>query len=237
MKRKVEVCFSPIMYPLFDTDNSIVVVVDILRATTVITTMFMNGVKEVIPVKTLGEAEKYKKEGFIIVAERDGKKLDFADYGNSPFYFTKEVVKGRTLVYSTTNGTNAIAIGDNSKQVIIGSYLNFQAIVDYLIEMNENVILLCAGWKNRYNIEDTLFCGAIAEKLLEKNDFDSNCDSVTTSVDIWRIAKPDILKYIDKVSHRYRLKNMGYDDVIPYCHSFDKTSIIPYYKNDRLLKI
>ena len=237
MGKKVEVCFSPALYNLYDTNNSIVVVVDILRATSVICTMFMNGVKEVIPVRDIDEAKRLKNEGYIVVAERDGKKLDFADFGNSPFFFTEKIVKNKLLVYSTTNGTNAITIGQNSKQIIIGSFLNFQAVVDYLIKQNENVLLLCAGWKDKFNIEDTIYCGAIAEKLLKNNSFDSICDSVQTSIELWKLAENDILGFIEKTAQYNRLKKMGYDNVIPYCHTFNKTNIIPVFKNGKLLKL
>ncbi len=236
MKKKIEVCFSPALYNLFETDNSIVVVVDILRATTVITTMFMNGAKQVIPVKSIEEAKKLKQQGYTVVAERNGKKLDFADFGNSPFYFTKKVVEGKTFVYSTTNGTNAITIGTNSKKVIIASYLNLQAVADFLIKENKNILILCAGWKNKYNIEDTLFCGALSEILLDTTQFDTICDSTTTAVELWKIANKDILEFVNKAAQKNRLKKMGYDDVIPYCHQPNKTNIIPIYTNGVLQK-
>ena len=233
----VEICYSPALYPLFDTKNAHTVVVDILRATSVITTMFKNGVKEVIPVKDLNEAKAYKDKGYLVVAERDGQKLDFADYGNSPFHFTPEVVKDKTLVYSTTNGTNAITIGKDSKSVVIASYLNFTAILNYLVSKNENVILLCAGWKDKYNIEDTVFCGALAGKLLETKKFTTICDSTLAALDLWNLAKNDIPGYIDKAAQRNRLKKIGLDDVIPYCHTFDLTDVVPLFANNSILAL
>lgn len=233
-KNKIEVCFSPSMYKLYDTEDSIVVVVDILRATSVITTMFMNGVDKVIPVKNLDEARKYKEKGYMVVAERDGKKLDFADFGNSPDYFKNDLVKGKTLVYSTTNGTNAINVGADAEKVIIGSYLNFKAIVKYILEYDKNVLLLCAGWKNKFNIEDSLYCGYLANELLKFANFFTICDSTKASIDLYEIANKDLHNYIQKVAQKGRLQKMGYDDVIPYCHTFDLTCFVPSYKNGSL---
>ncbi|MFH2142656.1 MAG: 2-phosphosulfolactate phosphatase [Bacteroidota bacterium] len=235
MQNKIETAFSPALFPLYDTKNSVLVVVDILRATSVITTMFMNGVKEVIPVGTIEEAKEYKARGFYVVAERNGIKLDFADYGNSPYYFTPEAVNDKTFVYSTTNGTHAISIGKQSKTVIIGSYLNFKAVVDYLVKTKSDVLLLCAGWKDKYCTEDSLFCGAIADALLKTDKFYTYCDSTNAARDMWDLAKGDLMAYLEKAAQRHRLKKIGLDDVIPYCHEFNKTDVIPCFVNDRIV--
>ncbi|MBN2680868.1 MAG: 2-phosphosulfolactate phosphatase [Bacteroidales bacterium] len=225
---KLEVCFSPIQFPLFQTDDKIVVVVDILRATTVITTMFINGVNKVIPVKTIEEAKELKKTGLLVVAERDGQKLDFADFGNSPFYFTKEVVENKTLVYSTTNGTNALTLGLNSNKVIVGSFLNISSIVEYLNKSLTDVIILCAGWKDRFSLEDCLFAGALTKKLLEAGCFYTKCDSANASVDLWEKAQENLDAYLEKVAQKHRLQKLGLHNVIPYCFEHDKTNLIPY---------
>ncbi len=127
-KRKVEVCFSPVMFSDFRNDAAIVVIVDILRATSAIVTAFMNGVKTIIPVATLEEAMDYKKKGFLVAAERDGIVRDFADFGNSPYNFRPEIIGGKDIVYSTTNGTLSIMMAKESHRVLIGSYLNLQAL-------------------------------------------------------------------------------------------------------------
>src|SRR5512145_848287 len=121
-KRKVEVCFSPALYPEFKNDDAIVVIVDILRATSAIVTAFMNGVKTIIPVGTLEEAQEYKQRGYLVAAERDGIVRDFADFGNSPYNFKREVIHDKDIVYSTTNGTNCIMMASNSRKVLIGAY-------------------------------------------------------------------------------------------------------------------
>lgn len=225
---KLEVCFSPTQFPLFESENKIVVAVDILRATTVITTMFMNGVKSVIPVNTIEEAKAMKEKGYLVVAERDGKKLDFADFGNSPFYFTPEVIGEKTLVYSTTNGTNALTLAKQASQVLVGSFLNISSLALYLTSQKTDVLILCAGWKDKFCLEDSLFAGALSQKLLTGRSFYTKCDSANASMDLWKEAKINLTEYVEKIAQKHRLKKLGLDNVIPYCFTEDLSTIIPY---------
>jgi 2-phosphosulfolactate phosphatase len=236
-QKKVEVCFTPAIYDTFRDDDSVVVVIDILRATSAIVTAFMNGVKRIIPVATLEEAKEYKEKGFLVAAERDGIVRDFADFGNSPFNFTAERVKGKEIVYSTTNGTHTIMMASHCHEVLIGAYLNHQALVGHLIDKNRNVVILCAGWKQKFNLEDTLFAGALAQSVLEKTSFTTQCDSTYAAIDLWNLAKQDISGYMEKVAQRHRLKKNGLDDVIDYCHSFDLTTKIPVLKENFLVSL
>ena len=229
--RNLEVVFTPEMFKYFENPNANVVVVDILRATSAICTAFKNGVSEMIPVPTLDEARKYKQQGYIVAAERDGNVLDFADFGNSPYNFTPERVKDKKVAYSTTNGTKAIHIAKDSQMVIIGAFINLSAVANLLIENEKDVIILCAGWKGKFCLEDTLFAGALSEKLLDSNKFQTICDSTKAAVDLWKLAKPDIITYVDKVAQRERLKKLGLDDVIEYCHTPDSAKEIPIYQN------
>ena len=233
----IEVCFSPALFPYHENREAVAVIIDTLRATSAIITAFENGVERLIPVKTIEEAREYKKKGYIVAAERDGFVLDFADFGNSPFNFTKERIKGETIVYSTTNGTQAIQMAASCYRVVIGAFLNISVLCDWLIGQNRNVLFICAGWKNRFNLEDTVCAGAMVEKLLQSKCFETICDSTNASLDLWRQAKTDLLTYIDKVAQRSRLREKGLDDVIPYCHTPDSCSVIPAFKNGYLIDI
>ncbi len=235
MNKNVEVCLSPALYDTFKNDEAIVIVVDILRATSAICTAFMNGVKRIIPVATLNEAKEYKSRGYMVAAERDGIVRDFADFGNSPYNFTPENIHDREIVYSTTNGTNTIMMASHSHEVLIGAYLNHQALVQYIIRENRDIIILCAGWKNKFNLEDTLFAGSLAEALLDHEGFDTICDSTYAAIDLWGVAKKDMMGYIEKVAQRHRLKKNKLDDVLEYCHTFDLTQKIPYLEEFYLL--
>ena len=233
-KRKVEVCFSPVQYPAYENPEAIVVVTDILRASSAIVTAFMNGVERIIPVGTLEEAKAYKDKGYMVAAERDGIVRDFADFGNSPYNFTPERVGGREIVYSTTNGTRAIQLASSGHQVLIGAYLNLQALADHIMEQKRDLLILCAAWKQKFNLEDTLFAGALAELVLEDEHFDTMCDATLGAMDLYRLARVDIMKYIDKVAQRTRLKKNKLDDVIGYCHELDLTTMIPVLDGEYL---
>jgi 2-phosphosulfolactate phosphatase len=233
-KRKVEVCFSPALFSDFRNDEAVVVIVDILRATSAIVTAFMHGVRRIIPVATLEEASEYKRKGFLVAAERDGIVRDFADFGNSPYNFRREVIEGKDIVYSTTNGTQSIMMAKECHRVLIGSYLNIGALAEYIVGEDRDIVILCAGWKNKFNLEDTLFAGALAETVLKNDKFNTCCDSTYASVDLWNMAKNNLMNYLEKAAQRHRLKKNKLDDVIGYCHTPDLTRLIPALKNDYL---
>jgi 2-phosphosulfolactate phosphatase len=237
VKNKVEVCLSPALYPYFENPRAVAVVVDVLRASSAIITAFMNGAKKIIPVGTLEEAKAMKEKGYMVAAERDGIVRDFADFGNSPYNFTPERVTNNDIVYSTTNGTQAIQLASSSYRVVVGGFLNLGAMLDFLVKTDRDVLVLCAGWKNKFNLEDTLFAGALADLLLQHDNFDTICDSTVASQDLWLLAKYDLLNYIEKAAQRHRLKKNKLDDVIEYCHTIDQTDVIPVLENDYLVKM
>lgn len=236
-KQKIEVCYSPALFPFYENRDAIVVVTDILRASSAIVTAFMNGVERIIPVGTLEEAKDFKEKGYMVAAERDGIVRDFADFGNSPYNFTPEQVNGKQIVYSTTNGTNAIQLASSGSQVLIGAYLNISALARHIMEEGRDLLVLCAGWKNKFNLEDTLFAGALAEMVLEDDRFYTICDATLGAMDLYDAAKLDMLAYIEKVAQRHRLKKNNLDDVIGYCHEFDLTELIPALKERYLVTL
>jgi len=199
-KRKLETCFSPALYETDLHADSIVVVIDILRATSAICTAFENGASSIIPVGTVEEARDYKNKGFLVAAERDGYILDFADFGNSPFNFTRENVEGKTIVYSTTNGTGIIRMASNASYIAIGSFLNITALTEWILSKSNDVVLFCAGWKNRFNLEDSVCAGAFAERLMKSHQFTTICDSTHAALDLWSNAKNDPQKYLEKAA-------------------------------------
>lgn len=227
MTRKLETCFSPALYGTDDHSSDIVVVIDVLRASSAICTAFENGAEKIIPVKEVSAAKDYKSKGYLVAAERDGFVLDFADFGNSPFNFTGDKVNGKTIVYSTTNGTGIIEMASSSYMTVIGSFLNISALSTWLETQDRGVLLFCAGWKNRFNIEDSVCAGALAEKLMKSGLYSSGCDSTLAAVDLWSLAKTDLNGYIDKAAQRSRLREKGLDDCISYCLTEDQTAKIP----------
>ncbi len=234
-RRNLETCFSPVLYEADLHAGSIVVIIDILRATSAICTAFANGAESIIPVETVDEAREYKSRGYLVAAERDGYILDFADFGNSPFNFTRERVEGKTIVYSTTNGTRIIKMSSSAGRIVIGSFLNMSALADWIISQEMDIVLFCAGWKNRFNLEDTICAGAMAEKLLASSLYSTICDSTHAAMDLWTLAKKDLQGYIEKAAQRSRLRVKGLDDCIGFCLTADFTKKIPVIKNGILV--
>jgi 2-phosphosulfolactate phosphatase len=233
----IEVCFTPRLYgEILTKDDFVVVLVDILRATTTICTAFGNGVDKIVPVASAEEAKRLKEEGYLVASEQDGKKLDFADFGNSAFSFTRERIEGRTLVYCTTNGTRALEIAKGAGQIVIGAFINISALTSWLLLKEKNVVVLCSGWKNKFCLEDTLFAGALTERLLGSGRFITNCDAAHASLDLWNLAKEDILLYLEKAAHRHRLKKLGLDDVIPYSFTADQVDVVPVFNGHAIVK-
>lgn len=233
----VDVCLSPKLYPTYHREDTIVVVTDILRATSAMCAAFENGVEKIIPVASVEEAMEYKKKGFIVGAERNGIPLEGFDFGNSPYSYMTEKVKGETLVISTTNGTQAIDVSRGAYKVVIGAFTNFTALCEWLKKQNKHVLVLCSGWKHRFNLEDTLFAGAIAEVLINEKDRYKYGDGALAASYLYQSAKSNPYKYLRKSSHAQRLSEMGLKQDIRYSLQFDQTSIIPILDGKYLVKM
>lgn len=233
---QVEICYTPQAYHLFHNDAAIVVVIDILRATSAITTAFYNGVSKMIPVATVEEAKALQEKGYMAAAERNGEMIEGFELGNSPFGYMNNKVKGKTIAISTTNGTQAIAAAKNASGIVIGSFLNQDVLIEYLREQQRDVILLCAGWKNKFNLEDTLFAGAVADALINKAGFEVYCDSAIAAGHLYNLAKHDLFGFLANSSHRNRLAKLDLERDIRYCLTPNQCPVIPVMKDGVLVK-
>lgn len=229
---EVDVCFSPAQVHLFDIKDKIVVVIDVLRATSTINTALDSGIKKVIPVYSIEEGLIYKEKGFKVGAERNGKKYDGFDLGNSPFEYM-EGLKGETVVLTTSNGTRAIKLAQDAHKVVTGSFLNLTALCDWLKTQPNDVLLLCSGWKDRFSIEDTLLAGAIIEELNE--DIMINSDAAFAAHHLYMSYQNDLMTVIKSSSHYQRLANNGVMKDIEFCLSKDKQTAIPIWKEDGMV--
>jgi len=233
----IEVCYTPQAYSLFHKDEAIVVIIDVFRATSAIVTAFYNGVNKMIPVATVEEAKEYQKNGFLAAAERNGEMIEGFELGNSPFGYMNNKVKGKTIAISTTNGTQAIEASRKASKIIVGSFLNLEVLCEYLISQKKDVILLCAGWKNKFNLEDTLFAGAVVEKLTDIADYEINCDSALASKHLYSLAKTDLFEFLGNSSHRNRLAKLDLERDIKYCLTPNQCPVIPVMEGKYLVKM
>jgi len=220
--------------------GSIVVIIDVLRATSTIATAFSNGAKSIIPVETVAECIRLGKQMDAITAgERDGQIAEGLSYGNTPFQYTPEFIKDKTLVLTTTNGTRLLhmALADGAKSIITGSFPNLSAVCNYLLSQKQNVVLACAAWKDKINIEDTLFAGAVISRI--KDSFSINCDSSQIASSLYNEAKPDLFEFMKNknASHYHRLMGFGCEKDIRYCLSEDGAPVLPIYREGQLVNL
>lgn len=236
-RKHVEVCFTPGEYAYFKDEYEIVVVIDVLRATSAICSAFNNGVSALIPVPTIEEAKAYQEKGYLVGAERKGQIVEGFDFGNSPYSYMKDELKGKEVVLSTTNGTKAINIAKDADTVVIGAFSNLDALCNWLIEQDKNVLCLCSGWQDKFNLEDTICAGAIMEQLIATGNYTSDEDSSIAAKYLYLSAKDNYLGYLKSSSHRRRLKNLNLNEDIKYCLTPNQTDVIPILKNGKLVKI
>lgn len=236
-KPTLHTSFSPSLINLYNVSNSIVVIIDVLRATSTIATALYNGAKFVIPVDSVSRCIKLGKQISAITAgERDGKVAAGLEYGNSPFEYPREFIENKTLVLTTTNGTRLLqmVLEKGANEIITGSFPNLSAVCNHLIKKKKNVILGCAAWKDRVNIEDSLFAGAVIANV--KDHFNINCDSSTVSEILYNNAKDNLFGFMhtNNASHYHRLMNYGLEKDIRYCLTSDGANVLPEYEDGKL---
>lgn len=228
----IEICFSPVLYPYYtnNKEDRIVIIADIFRASSTICTALNNGANRILPVATIKEAKEYKAKGFLVGAERNVRRCSFADFGNSPFEYTKEKVNGKDIVLTTSNCTKAIEKAVDSSYLIIGSFLNITAVANFCIKKQKDVLVLCAGWNNRFNIEDAAFSGALTKKLVTKNSsYTATSDTARAVLSLWKNAEPDMWNYISRSEHIKRLEAYNLEGSIAYCLTEDVIDCVPIY--------
>jgi 2-phosphosulfolactate phosphatase len=229
---------SPALLHLYEVKDTIVVVIDVLRATSTIATVLYNGAGAVVPVDDISKCISLGKtlEG-ITAGERDGKIAEGLEYGNSPFEYPREFIGGKTLVLTTTNGTRLLhmALMRGASHIITGSFPNLSAVCDYLIAQNQPVLLACSAWKDRVNIEDTLFAGAVISRV--RHNFNINCDASGVAETMFETARDDMYGFLKEknATHYQRLTGFGLEKDLRYCLSVDVANILPFYENEKLV--
>ena len=229
---------SPALLHLYDVKDAVVVVIDVFRATSTIAAALYNGARFVVPVDAVDQAIQISEQmGGIAAGERDGKLANGLSHGNSPLEYKKEFIEDKVLVLTTTNGTKLLhmALANGAEDIVTGSFPNLSAVCNYIIKQNKNVVLACAGWKDRFNIEDTLFAGAVINNI--KEHFTLHCDSSFMAENIYVQHKDNLLKFAENLTHYHRLvKRFGYIDDIEYCLTADVANVLPLYEEGKLVR-
>jgi 2-phosphosulfolactate phosphatase len=224
---KIDVCLSPVLYPAYYKPEQTVIVTDIFRASTSIVTAIANGAQSIIPVETVEEAQQYKSQGLLVGAERNTKRCDFADFGNSPFDYAPEAVNGQTIVFTTTNGTKAINIARNAYRVIIGAFINLEAVISYCLRHQKDILVMASAWEDKVNIEDSIFGGALADELIRRHSCQPASDAARITLDMWNTHKADLVGFIKTTDHYARLQANNLEDSVPYCLNMNIVDAVP----------
>ena len=229
---------SPRILDLYDISNSIVVIIDVFRATSTIATALYNGAAKIIPVDDVDECTALgKKLNAVTAGERDGKIIPGLQHGNSPAEYPRSFIEGKTLVLTTTNGTRLLhmAIANGAAEIITGSFPNLSAVSDHLTSIKKNVILGCSAWKDRFNLEDTLIACAVINRVKER--FTIHCDSSLMAQDMYNLHKNDMYSFIRKTTHWHRLSAFGLEKDLEFCVMPDVANVLPVYKNGALIAV
>jgi 2-phosphosulfolactate phosphatase len=236
-RKLIEVCYTPAQFSLYQEAFDIVVVVDVLRATSAMATALHHGVEKIIPVASIQEAKEYQAKGYTVGAERDGAVVEGFDFGNSPYVYIDQDMKGKTIVITTTNGTKAIEMAKNSSTVVIGCLNNLQYLCDWLIAQNKNTLVLASGWKDKVNLEDTICGGAIAKILTDSGKFKALEDSTVAAKFLYQSAEQHLWRFLRASSHRKRLAHLNIQKDVIYCLKPNTVPCIPILKDGALIKL
>jgi 2-phosphosulfolactate phosphatase len=213
--------------PHYEVKGRIVVLIDIFRASSAICSALNAGVKEIIPVDSIEEAWEYKNKGHLVAAERMGAVVEGFDFGNSPYAFMDETLRGKTVVLTTTNCTSALHQVEEADEILLGAFVNISVLAEYLIAQKKETLLLCAGWKNRVNMEDTMFAGALAERL--NGNFKMHDDATRMAIHFFDEGRINLREFLWESSHSQRLKHLNIEKDILYCLEQDCAPVLPYY--------
>lgn len=233
----IHVCMTPALIDQFEISEAIVVVIDVLRATTSMCVAFDNGAELMVPVEHIEECEAFREKGFLIAGERSGEKLEGFDFGNSPLSYTPDVVQGKRIAITTTNGTRALKAAQlrNAREIVVGSFANISVLTRWLVEQNQHVCLLCAGWRDNVTLEDTIFAGAVARKL--RNNFRRFQDTTLVAETLFQSANVRKRYFFRNSSHFKRLVHLNLQEDVKYAMRRDTHPVLPLLIGDGLYDI
>ncbi len=221
-----------------DIKDRTVVVIDVLRAAASILTALQNGARDVVPVADMAEAGKIASNldpsSFLLGGERGGERIEGYHLGNSPLEYTEEEVKGRTIIMNTTNGTHAIRRARSARHLVVGTFLNAQRVVDFIRHVEGDLVIVCAGRRNRVSLEDSLCAGLLLYRLWEGTIPDDATDAAYMAFTQYAHDQHDVVKALRHCHHARWLANHGYDADVDYCFQIDTLPLLPYYKENRL---
>lgn len=231
MSRKVSLCLMPELSMHFQMNDSIAVVMDVLRATSCIVTGIEGGAAHFIPTLQPEQAKTYQDKGYLAAGERGGEKVEGFDLGNSPLEYLDAELHGKKIAITTTNGTRAIEAAKSARICLIASFANFSKTIDFLNNSDRDVILVCSGWKGSLSMEDTLLGGALIHHL---QSCSCDGDEALAAKQLFLSVKNNLLAFVKTSSHAQRLIKLGFEKDIDFCFQFDTSTALPILRNEKI---
>ena len=233
MIKELEVFTAATSFQEDEMRGKTAVMIDVLRASSTIVTALANGARGVIPVADMGAGSKISQsmdtENFLLCGEKDGEKIEGYDLGNSPLEYKPGLVKGKTIILNTTNGTKALMRASLARHIVVGSFLNLGGVVEYLKD-KERIILVCAGWRGRLSLEDLLCAGNIIYELTGGNLPNDALDGAKVAFGLYEKFGDDIEKTVQSSNHAHRLQDIVGTEDLSYCSRVNVMDVLPVMK-------
>ncbi len=237
----IDVFFSVQAFQEEELRGKTAVIIDVLRASSSIITALHSGAKKIIPVADMSDAMKIAttmdQKDYLLCGEKNGTKIEGYHLGNSPAEYTPEAVEDKTLIFNTTNGTKAIKKAALANAIYIGAFLNQQTILDLLHQHDDEIVLICSGWKGRLSIEDTLFAGALLHEISGGNIPDSAKDGAKVAFGLYEKFGNDLEGTINKSDHARRLEKTLTNNDIAFCCKVNEFDVLPGMKDGILTNL
>lgn len=236
-KINVNVHFTPSHIDEMALKDKNVVVIDVLRASTTVVSALYNGAKEIIPVSNVESVVKISSSLFgdatLRAGERNGKMIEGFNLGNSPPEYTEDIVKGKTIILLTTNGSGAMVKGRYAKNLVVAGFVNLSSVVAFLEELDSDVVIICSGKENRFCLEDTVCAGRLINLLSDRKAgrvVTHDAGEAATILD--KTVGKHILKMLKNSEHGRYLTNIGFADDLKACAATDSMPILPLLSNN-----
>ena len=228
----LETLFIPEEIKNTELAGKLVVVIDVLRASSTIVTALANGCRGFIPIlspeQAKAEAQQFEKDSVLLGGEREGKKIEGFDLGNSPREYKGEVVKDKTIIFSTTNGVKTLEMVKNAHRIIIGSFLNLHAVCNYCTNYQGDILIICSGREGKYSLEDTACAGMLIDSLKNAlSDIYQESDANLTAQLLYEKFGNHILAILQKSQHGRYLESIGLNEDLKFCSQLDFFHIVP----------
>jgi len=236
---KIDLFFTPEELKENILVDKAVIVIDVLRASVTIAQALYNGCKDIIPVesaaKSLDLMQKIGRQFVLLCGERDGQKIEGFDLGNSPFEYLEPVVRDKTLIFATTNGSKAIVKVASGDKVVIGSFVNFREVLELVLNLNKDSAIVCSGKNGNFSLEDAVCGGMFVHKLQDQRKGELN-DAAQAASALYQKHKENLQKVLEASDHGKFLSSLGFDKDLSFCSQLNSLPVLPILEKGRIIK-